>query len=82
MGLKKGDVVALLMENEPAFIWTFYGESYSGLLIGHNIWMHLVFFRDAKDWCAMCISQFQPTFKVSFALLYCQWVQLPHSWSQ
>ena len=25
LGLKAGDVVAVLMENEPAFIWTFYG---------------------------------------------------------
>ena len=28
IGLKKGDVVAVLMENGPAFIWTFYGENY------------------------------------------------------
>ncbi len=25
-GIRKGDVVALLMHNEPAFIWTFYGR--------------------------------------------------------
>ena len=26
MGLKKGDVVAMLQTNEPAFIWTYFGE--------------------------------------------------------
>ena len=26
LGLKKGDVVAMLQLNEPAFIWTYFGE--------------------------------------------------------
>ncbi len=26
LGIRKGDVVALLMHNEPAFIWTFFGK--------------------------------------------------------
>jgi hypothetical protein len=26
LGMKKDDIVAVLMENEPAFVWTFYGE--------------------------------------------------------
>ena len=39
-GLKPGDTAALLINNEPTFIWTYLGELYSYNHIRHNTKMH------------------------------------------
>ena len=36
LGIKKGDTVALLMANEPAFIWTTYGNISTIRIIFYN----------------------------------------------
>ena len=49
LGLKAGDTAAILIYNEPAFIWTFLGTTTKQILIGVFCLMNCVY----KSYCSI-----------------------------